>query len=989
MPWQEQPPLSAAEGPDVRLCPDGTDPSSLAVFEAEHSALLESQATIVVRFDDSDMELVFVPVKVKTGSTSTGAAYWGYTVPAHLLNLASTALHCGRLLVVFDLDETLVMAHTVDSLSQRIRRVNAAKEAKAAELRSFNSSNSSDEQSLLQKQHLLQAELALLDAEVQLLQADFEMLDYYRRDMSCRVLVKGPGAHSRLAEPSWEKVYNSQGVELTRPVVRVEAGGRPLIFTRIDPANRKTSVLLRLRPNWWQLKDYLSGMEDVRAGMQRRQRWEVFICTTAEKEYAMEAWRLLDPDFSIFGREELLLKRMLCVPHPQKKDLLNVLRQELINLERVSNPFGPATMKLLTDEARGLKAAISTAQLTVVVDDRADVWDQASRKALLQVMPFHPHKEAAALDMGPAAAPPDDYEAAKDSEAELVRVMQTLKELRSKFYSQLDMEIKPEAQRLVSLGLTELLQASPLEILPPIRPVSELLAESSCKPPAALGLTEREDRASDLRLAATPGLNNSIGTAGTAAGPGAGGGVLQQLPPHPLAACNNPTMLHMPPADVVSVLRGAAAACASPDDLAAYQELFPLALQGLASPGQLLEVLGIISCRLSISHEAALQQIITDNSFRLLKQLQQLMKVDKEVSKFLLPADPMQSDEDWNQQHQKQQALDLTIGHSADQPNQQQGYPPFPTPELLERLGHAPDSFSYAYEAMQAAAAHIDVQSLLQSNANKSAADVVWQLTYRGPRIEYLWFQGDRRPGKVQRSPDPCFTCVLHYWGKNWGYGYASKKKAAKRQAAEDALGNMWVSGLSFDRLPKIEMQATLYQGGQKNRVVAQAVGSGWRPDLAIESAAQALLNVRPPGHGPGSSGFIAPHSSSSSQMPAGHGGQMNVQGLMALGTPGAPLGLHEQQQHHAFPSPAQPLQQALPTLQAGVQGMVLPPQFAQHQQQQHMGMPVGVPAVQQFAHGAHSSQPPWRVHAQGQQPGADHYKQQNMGGMHGRMQGR
>lgn len=74
---------------------------------------------------------------------------------------------------------------------------------------------------------------------------------------------------------SWEKAYNSQGVELTRPVVRVEVGGRPLIFTRIDPANRKTSVLLRLRPNWWQLKDYLSGMEDVRAGMQRRQRCDV------------------------------------------------------------------------------------------------------------------------------------------------------------------------------------------------------------------------------------------------------------------------------------------------------------------------------------------------------------------------------------------------------------------------------------------------------------------------------------------------------------------------------------------------------------------------------------------------------------------------------------------------------------------------------------------------------------------------------------------
>lgn len=61
------------------------------------------------------------------GRNSTGAAYWGYTVPAHLLNLASSALHFGRLVVVFDLDETLLMAHTVDSLAQRIRRVAAAK----------------------------------------------------------------------------------------------------------------------------------------------------------------------------------------------------------------------------------------------------------------------------------------------------------------------------------------------------------------------------------------------------------------------------------------------------------------------------------------------------------------------------------------------------------------------------------------------------------------------------------------------------------------------------------------------------------------------------------------------------------------------------------------------------------------------------------------------------------------------------------------------
>lgn len=61
------------------------------------------------------------------GTTSTTGAFWGYAVPAHLLNVASLVLHHGRLLVVFDLDETLLMAHTVDSLIQRIRRVTAAK----------------------------------------------------------------------------------------------------------------------------------------------------------------------------------------------------------------------------------------------------------------------------------------------------------------------------------------------------------------------------------------------------------------------------------------------------------------------------------------------------------------------------------------------------------------------------------------------------------------------------------------------------------------------------------------------------------------------------------------------------------------------------------------------------------------------------------------------------------------------------------------------
>jgi hypothetical protein len=56
-------------------------------------------------------------------------------------------------------------------------------------------------------------------------------------------------------------------------------------------------------------------------------RWEVYVCTTAEREYAWEAWRLLDPQATLFPTQELAW-RMLCVTSPQKKDLLNVLRQQ-------------------------------------------------------------------------------------------------------------------------------------------------------------------------------------------------------------------------------------------------------------------------------------------------------------------------------------------------------------------------------------------------------------------------------------------------------------------------------------------------------------------------------------------------------------------------------------------------------------------------------------------------------------------------------------
>lgn len=54
-------------------------------------------------------------------------------------------------------------------------------------------------------------------------------------------------------------------------------------------------------------------------------RYEVYICTAAQRAYAEVAWTLLDPRESLFPFEELSW-RLLTVPALQHKDLLNVLR---------------------------------------------------------------------------------------------------------------------------------------------------------------------------------------------------------------------------------------------------------------------------------------------------------------------------------------------------------------------------------------------------------------------------------------------------------------------------------------------------------------------------------------------------------------------------------------------------------------------------------------------------------------------------------------
>jgi len=68
--------------------------------------------------------------------------------------------------------------------------------------------------------------------------------------------------------------------------------------------NRDTSVLVRLRPAWEDLRSYLTA--------KGRKRFEVFVCTMAERDYALEMWRLLDPEAHLINSKQLL-NRVVCV----------------------------------------------------------------------------------------------------------------------------------------------------------------------------------------------------------------------------------------------------------------------------------------------------------------------------------------------------------------------------------------------------------------------------------------------------------------------------------------------------------------------------------------------------------------------------------------------------------------------------------------------------------------------------------------------------
>ena len=257
---------------------------------------------------------------------------------------AQPLLKHNRLVVVFDLDETLVQSTTLHMLDRRIE----ATRLKMVSLMKFDVTNPRVSTVMIEevKQDKIACEQAL-----RRLQTDRAMLYQY--------CSEGAVTHNNrrsVTIPEIESLPN--GMQRLRNIIRIPSPhikGAMLVFTVINPANPATAMLVHVRPGWEEMRKYLAGSD----GRQSK-RAEVFVCTKASNNYAREVCRILDPHGAVF---------------------------EPAQLEHRVKSVGVDEMKSL----RTTCGAHFPAELTVIVDDRTVVWEAEAQSHILAVTPFMPY----------------------------------------------------------------------------------------------------------------------------------------------------------------------------------------------------------------------------------------------------------------------------------------------------------------------------------------------------------------------------------------------------------------------------------------------------------------------------------------------------------------------------------------------------------------------------------------------------------------------
>ncbi|XP_031391739.1 RNA polymerase II C-terminal domain phosphatase-like 1 isoform X2 [Punica granatum] len=285
-----------------------------------HSSCIRDNKTAIMPLGKEELHLVAM---FSRNNDRQYPCFWGFSVQAGLYSSCLVMLNLRCLGIVFDLDETLIVANTMRSFEDRIEALQRKISA------------DSDPQ-----------RISGMLAEVKRYQDDKSILKQYVENDQVVDNGKVIKIQSEVVPALSD---NHQTV--VRPLIRMQE--KNIILTRINPQIRDTSVLVRLRPAWEDLRSYLTA--------RGRKRFEVYVCTMAERDYALEMWRLLDPESNLINPRELL-DRIVCVKSGLKKSLFDVFQ------DGTCHP-----------------------KMALVIDDRLKVWDDKDQPRVHVVPAFAPY----------------------------------------------------------------------------------------------------------------------------------------------------------------------------------------------------------------------------------------------------------------------------------------------------------------------------------------------------------------------------------------------------------------------------------------------------------------------------------------------------------------------------------------------------------------------------------------------------------------------
>ncbi|KAJ7942555.1 RNA polymerase II C-terminal domain phosphatase-like [Quillaja saponaria] len=249
--------------------------------------------------------------------------FWCFSFPVGLYDSCLRLLNLRCLAIVFDLDETLIVANTMKSFEDRIEALRGWLARETDPLR-----------------------VSGMSSELKRYMDDRSLLKQYTESDS--VVDNGKIFKVQLEEVP---ALTDSHEKVVRPIIRLPE--KNTVLTRVNPEIRDTSVLVRLRPAWEDLRSYLTA--------KGRKRFEVYVCTMAERDYALEMWRLLDPEAHLIGSKQLL-DRIVCVKSGSRKSLLNVFQN-----------------------------GICHPKMAMVIDDRSKVWEDKDQPHVHVVPAFTPY----------------------------------------------------------------------------------------------------------------------------------------------------------------------------------------------------------------------------------------------------------------------------------------------------------------------------------------------------------------------------------------------------------------------------------------------------------------------------------------------------------------------------------------------------------------------------------------------------------------------